>query len=189
MQRVEITAEHLPRMVELERILFPGDSPWTLADFQAELAQPHTVYIGVVSEGELLGYGGLAVMGPADEPECEIHTIGVDPAYQRRGVATSIMDNFVEIASRLRAPTFLEVRHDNEPAIALYTRYGFTPQSVRRNYYQPSGADALVMRRDPDANAHGPRPDSTQPSSSPRHSHETTAPTPRSAQRAVKGSN
>ncbi|MDQ1550304.1 MAG: hypothetical protein QOD27_1962, partial [Microbacteriaceae bacterium] len=32
-------------------------------------------------------------------------------------------------------------------AIALYERFGFRRSGVRRGYYQPSGADALVMER------------------------------------------
>jgi [ribosomal protein S18]-alanine N-acetyltransferase len=40
------------------------------------------------------------------------------------------------------------VRTDNDRAQRLYRRYGFTDIGIRRGYYQPSGADALVMRRD-----------------------------------------
>ena len=35
---------------------------------------------------------------------------------------------------------------DNERAQQLYRQHGFTPAGIRRGYYQPSGADALVMR-------------------------------------------
>jgi ribosomal-protein-alanine N-acetyltransferase len=41
---------------------------------------------------------------------------------------------------------FLEVRTDNDRAQGLYRRYGFVGIGIRRGYYQPSGADALVMR-------------------------------------------
>jgi [ribosomal protein S18]-alanine N-acetyltransferase len=41
----------------------------------------------------------------------------------------------------------LEVRADNEPAQRLYRRRGFTEIGRRRGYYQPSGADAVVMER------------------------------------------
>ena len=42
----------------------------------------------------------------------------------------------------------LEVAADNGPAQKLYSEYGFDVVGVRRGYYQASGADALVMRRD-----------------------------------------
>jgi len=42
----------------------------------------------------------------------------------------------------------LEVRADNEVAHGLYRRRGFTEIGRRRGYYQPSGADAVVMKRE-----------------------------------------
>ena len=34
---------------------------------------------------------------------------------------------------------------NNEPAQALYRRFGFAPVGVRKNYYPVTGQDALVM--------------------------------------------
>jgi hypothetical protein len=42
---------------------------------------------------------------------------------------------------------FLEVRADNSRAQRLYHWWGFTEIGIRRGYYQPSGTDAIVMRR------------------------------------------
>jgi ribosomal-protein-alanine N-acetyltransferase len=42
---------------------------------------------------------------------------------------------------------YLEVRTDNEPAIAMYLAHGFEHLGLRRRYYQPSGADAYTMGR------------------------------------------
>ena len=39
----------------------------------------------------------------------------------------------------------LEVRVGNDPALALYRRFGLAPVGVRRNYYPVTGDDALVM--------------------------------------------
>ena len=39
----------------------------------------------------------------------------------------------------------LEVAANNEPAQALYRRFGFAPVAVRKNYYPVTGQDALVM--------------------------------------------
>lgn len=154
----ELTPADAPRCAELEKVLFPGETPWTEAVFEQEMAQPFNFYLGVEGaldptapeEGEdpvLLGYAGIGMMGPAADPEFEIHTIGVDPKAQRRGIARMMMDNICYIADLKSAPIFLEVRVGNDSAIELYRRYGFSIEGIRRNYYQPSGADAHVMVR------------------------------------------
>lgn len=139
-----------PRCAELETQLFPGDDPWPTEAFREAFHQAHTIYIGEddPDTGTLIGYAGIAAMGPADNPEFEIHTIGVDPAFQRRGIGGRLMQELLSIADHYGAPIFLEVRTDNEPAIALYENLGFQRIGTRRNYYQPSGADAYVMKRE-----------------------------------------
>lgn len=133
------------RLGELEKILFPEDSPWDREVFLAEFEQPHTVYLGI---GEpAIAYAGIGLMGPRDDLEVEIHTIGVDPAHQRQGYARALMDELMGIADSLNAAVFLEVRTDNDPAIALYQAYGFMCTGVRKKYYEPSGADAYTMQR------------------------------------------
>lgn len=142
------------RCAELEKLLFPGESPWPPRAFEQEIAAPHTTYWAVDEgtdhtdeRGEVLGYAGVGRMGPAHDPEYEIHTIGVAPEAQRRGIARLMMDAIVELADSHDAPIFLEVRVGNEPAIRLYEAYDFVITGLRRNYYQPSGADAHTMYR------------------------------------------
>lgn len=150
----ELTFDDAARCAELEEVLFPGETPWSEKIFCQEMAGRFNFYLGVEDDkgevaeaGTLLGYAGIGRLGPADDPEYEIHTIGVDPAAQRRGVARMMMDNIIHIADLEKAPVYLEVRVGNEPAIALYEVYGFSKQGIRRNYYQPSGADAHTMSR------------------------------------------
>ena len=81
-----------------------------------------------------------------DDPEFEILTIGTDPKHQRRGIGRMMMDNICYIADLKKAPLFLEVRVGNDPAIEMYKAYGFKHLGIRRNYYQPSGADAPHRR-------------------------------------------
>ena len=42
----------------------------------------------------------------------------------------------------------LEVSVVNDPAIALYHRFGFQRIGLRKRYYQPEGIDAYVMALD-----------------------------------------
>jgi len=42
----------------------------------------------------------------------------------------------------------LEVAASNLPAQALYRQFGFAPVGVRRNYYEKTGEDALILWAD-----------------------------------------
>lgn len=106
-----------------------------------------TVARGGIFRGPLVGYAGLQALGTPEDPEYEVHTIGVDPAWRRRGVGGALMGALLEAVAACPGPVFLEVRTDNEGALAMYRRRGFEVIGLRRNYYQPSGADAYTMRR------------------------------------------
>ena len=56
------------------------------------------------------------------------------------------------------ATALLRLALGNEPAIALYRRFGMAPVGVRRNYYPVTGDDALVMwARDIDSESYAER--------------------------------
>ena len=144
----ELTRSDADAVAALEAVLFADETPWSREVLLTQFAQPYTFYIGAFDgEGSLLGYAGLAMLGPRDDPEFEIHTIGVAPAAQRRGVGKELMDQLIHTADLLDGPMFLEVRTDNVAALGMYERYGFSVIGTRKNYYQPSGADAFSMMR------------------------------------------
>ena len=99
-------------------------------------------------DGRLVGYAGMARLGRADPFEYEIHTVGVDPDYQGRGIGRGMMTRLLEFVGS-DATVFLEVRTDNEAAIGLYTSLGFVTVGLRKRYYRVSGADAFTMCREP----------------------------------------
>jgi ribosomal-protein-alanine N-acetyltransferase len=138
----------IDRCVELERVLFPEDDPWSSVAFESELAGTHNRYLVARDDGgRVVGYAGIALLGTLEHPEAEVHTIGVDPASHRAGIGTTLLCALLAEAAERGGPVFLEVRTDNAPAIALYERYDFHIIGLRKNYYQPSGADAFTMRR------------------------------------------
>ena len=144
----ELTRRDAARCAELEALLFDGDDPWPEAAFVREVAASHNRYIAARIGHTLVGYAGVARLGRTPPFEFEIHTIGVDPAYQRHGVGRGMMNRLLDFAGPESA-VYLEVRTDNEPAISLYRSLGFVSVGVRRRYYRVSGADAFTMRRDP----------------------------------------
>jgi len=138
--------DDLPRVAELERQLFDGDDPWSESTLRAELDHGN-YYLGAHVDGTLVGYAGIAVVGSRQDAEASVHTIGVDPAWQGKGVGRALLVALLAMADEFRAPVYLEVRTDNAAAIALYRAHGFTTIGLRRRYYQPSGADAFTMAR------------------------------------------
>lgn len=133
------------RCAELESILFDGDDPWPEMAFVRELAAPHNRYVGARIDDVLVGYAGIARLGRTPPYEYEIHTIGVDPDFQARGIGRRMMTDLLDFAGP-DGVVFLEVRTDNVPAIALYESLGFVQIGLRKRYYR-NGADAYTMRR------------------------------------------
>jgi ribosomal-protein-alanine N-acetyltransferase len=131
----------IEQIAALEQVLFPTDSPWTPAMFWAELSAGRHYVVVRDEAGRVDGYAGLAVGGD----EAEVQTIGVRPDRQGGGIGRALLLELISAAAGRRM--LLEVRTDNEPALALYRSHGFETIGLRRRYYQPSGADAFSMSR------------------------------------------
>lgn len=133
----------------IEDVLFAGDGPWSAPAFVAELRAGHRYLAArTAPEGTLIGFGGIAILPSTrgSAAEAEIHTIGVDPTHQSRGIGRTLLDGLLVAADGLGATVYLEVRTDNAPALALYRSEGFEVVGRRRSYYA-SGADAYTMAR------------------------------------------
>lgn len=134
----------LPTVMALEEELFAPDT-WTAAMYRDELAQTDTRhYLVAEDDGAVVGYAGLI----AYDDEAHVATIGVTAARQGRGIGAQLLDALLTEADRRSPVVLLEVRADNEHAQELYRRRGFAEIGRRRGYYQPSGEDAVVMKRE-----------------------------------------
>jgi ribosomal-protein-alanine N-acetyltransferase len=135
---------HIDDVLPLEQDLFVDDR-WTARTYWSELAQLDTRhYLVAIEDDEVVGYGGLC-----DYPdEAFVQTIAVAKGAQGAGLGARLLQALLDEAARRRQRrVLLEVRADNDRAIALYERFGFRRTGVRRGYYQPSGTDAIVMTR------------------------------------------
>ncbi len=133
------------RCAQLEAQLFPGDDPWPAAAFTRAIGTADHRYVGARIGDALVGYAGIARLGRTPPFEYEVHTIGVDLAHQGRGIGRRLLAQLLDFAGG--DVVHLEVRTDNEAAIALYRDVGFTEVGLRKRYYR-NGADAYLMRRE-----------------------------------------
>jgi ribosomal-protein-alanine N-acetyltransferase len=134
----------VPEILVIEVAQFP--EPWSRAMMLEEINEVATRrYTVAVEKKTVIGYMG--VMFVLDE--LHINTIGTLPGHDGRGVATSLMDDAWDDArARGIARATLEVAVSNERAQALYARYGFMPVGVRKNYYERTHEDALILWAD-----------------------------------------
>lgn len=131
----------VPELLGIEQSQFP--EPWTRSMLLDEISNVETRRYTVAIEGKrIIGY--LGVMFVMDE--LHVNTIGTLPGSEGRGVATSLMNDAWVVAKEkgVRRAT-LEVAVSNTRAQELYFRFGFSPVGVRKNYYERTQEDALIL--------------------------------------------
>lgn len=133
------------RIAELEAELF-GRGAWNTNMVREELDAPARTYVvDVADDATIRGYAGYWY----DGDDAEIMTIGVAKDAQRQGIAARLLEALISRArAQGAARMLLEVRVDNEPALALYRRFGFERMGLRKRYYQPGNIDAYTMSLD-----------------------------------------
>ncbi len=149
-----MAAADLGDVVALERELFPDD-PWPAEMFADEVARPAHTRRYLLAEADsadggppvMAGYAGLMFL--TGGTQADVLTIAVRESCWGSGIGSALLAALIA-AAREHGCTelFLEVRADNPRARGLYLRRGFTEIGVRRGYYQPSGVDAIVMRKE-----------------------------------------
>ena len=125
-------------VLALERSIFPN--PWTEGILRDELAAKRRTYLVAEEEGRIVGYGGIMIVGE----DAHITNLAVAEEARGRGIATRI---FLELAEGVlddgAQHLTLEVRLSNLDARRLYSRFGFAPVGIRKDYYVDE--DALIM--------------------------------------------
>jgi len=138
---VPMRRRHLKAVVEIEQQIFP--TPWSLTLYLSELSLgANRAYYVARAGNQIVGYAGLMLA----VGEAHVTTIGVDPAWQRRGIGRRLLLVLATVARQRGATDLtLEVRASNTGAQALYHEFGFVPAGIRKNYYAEVNEDAIVM--------------------------------------------
>lgn len=81
--------------------------------------------------------------------ECHITNIAVLKEYRKNKIATKLLNEMLKLcAEHKTAYILLEVRKSNLAAQNLYSKFNFTEELIRKDYYKnPDGTreDAIVM--------------------------------------------
>lgn len=131
------------QIAKIEADLF-GPGCWNKNMILQELQAPMRAYYADVdlNTNTVAGYAGFWF----DGDDAQIMTIGVAKEYQKRGIASNLLKTMIENAKSIGAKRMLlEVKVNNNPALKLYEKFGFTKMGLRKRYYMPEGIDAYTM--------------------------------------------
>ena len=171
----QMRLEDIPRVIQIDRQAFP--IPWSASVYRYEISQNpvSTMVVASLYEpdtapepssllGRLLGrlrgapspvwhravvgYGGFWF----SRGEAHVSTIATHPDFRGLGLGELLLAGMIRHALGMDARELsLEVRVSNDPAIALYEKYGFRRAGIKARYYRDNHEDAYDMRVPVDA--------------------------------------
>ena len=137
---ISMTAAHITPIGEIEKLCF--SDPWSERELFPYVCSEDGMAFSVIEDGEVIAY----IVGRIIAPEGEIYRIAVKKEKRGRAIGFRLL-SFAMKTERGRGleTVFLEVRESNEPAIRLYSSYGFKKMGVRKNYYKEPTENAVLM--------------------------------------------
>jgi ribosomal-protein-alanine N-acetyltransferase len=138
----QMTTDDIESVIEIESEAY-GKHHWSKSAFYDEMQNNLAkYYVAKTNNGELVGYAGTWHI----IDEGHITTIAVKKSHLRQHIGEAIIVKILEDCYNAKVKYLtLEVRVSNEPAINLYTKYGFNSLGTRKGYYQDNNEDALIM--------------------------------------------
>ena len=132
---------HIDQLCTLEATLFDAANfPLSRRNFAYHIKKGN-ILLGAFEGESLAGYILLFTYPKS----VRIYSLGVDPRFQGRGIATQLIERAAEIARGIQKERMtLEVRADNTSAIGLYNHCGFCTVEKLAAYY-PDGSDGIKM--------------------------------------------
>lgn len=137
-----LTHGDIDDVLALEEAAFTN--PWTRPMYLAELDNSGVSYCFLARDADRRPVGFCSFWRVLDE--LHINNLAVLPALRRIGIGAMLLTFVLKKGEELGARrATLEVRRSNEPALALYRRFGFAVAGVRAGYYSKPVEDALVL--------------------------------------------
>lgn len=119
----------------------PEQGRITATDFRLVMAEswfdPNDLFLLAAPDGALAGSTWIKTLAgdPGARPECELYAIGIHPEYAGHGLGRFLLDvTLARMAQHDPSRVTLYVDGDNERAVQLYLRAGFTVDSHSRQW-------------------------------------------------------
>ncbi len=138
----KLSLSDAPMLAVLEKECF--SCPWSEESFIECLINDRFYFVGLFEDDELIGYGSLVTV----LDEGDVANIAVRSDKRGKGMGRTLL-TALENEAKNRSVVYLhlEVRESNAPARNLYESFGFTPDGIRKNYYQKPLENAVLMTK------------------------------------------
>lgn len=142
---IEIAPMQLADLEQIkDSLLEEFDDFWTFTMLKQELENKNNLnstYFVVKGNEEIVGFAGIVKM----VDEIDIMNIVVKKSKRKLGIGSALLQKIIEVSKEQKANSItLEVNYKNEPAIALYQKFGFKQVGLRKKYYHNTD-DAILM--------------------------------------------
>jgi ribosomal protein S18 acetylase RimI-like enzyme len=146
------TADDIPGLLLIEHSCFQPEEAFTIRQIRGLIGNPNVlsrVADGLGPEGTDLTIAGwivALVRQHRGHRSGRIYTIAIDPTCQGKGVGKLLLTRTInELKEKGVRHVYLEVRADNEKAIALYEKMGFECVRFLHDYYE-EGRHGISMK-------------------------------------------
>lgn len=115
---------------------------WSKDSYIEELSNPLAKYFVAKLNNKVVGFAGTWIV----LDESHITNIAVHPDYRKQNIGSKLLEELLSYCRNHKCTAFtLEVRSSNEAAKALYEKYGFKQDGIRKGYYEDNKEDAILM--------------------------------------------
>ena len=137
--------EDIPALQELDASAH--GSAWSHRTFVDEIEQHNRLHLVAEADVGLIGHAAAWLDGAS----CRVTNVAVAEQHTAQGHGTGLFLELIEqaLAAHRLTNMQLEVRATNRSAQRMYSRFGFMPVGIERDFYERADAhgsrDALVM--------------------------------------------
>ena len=115
---------------------------WSRDSYIQELTNSIAKYLVAKIDNKVVGFVGTWII----LDESDITNIAIHPSYRKQGIASKLLEALLNYCKSQGCTSHtLEVRSSNEAAKALYEKYNFKEDGIRKGYYEDNKEDAIIM--------------------------------------------
>ena len=136
----KMIVDDIDAVFEIETTSF--SHPWSRQSLCDEMENERALYIVAVAEDKPIAYMGTWLIFD----EAHVTNVAVLPQYRRLGIGQKLLRHMIDILKHKGICSMtLEVRESNFPAQAMYQKLGFEAAGIRKNYYEDTKENAIIM--------------------------------------------